>query len=479
MILISGTSLAKADLPLAELLDYQIVASGKELKLKLKTIASNAQAVYLNENITEEIPEAVMSKIQRFESDAQLLSLLGAKDEGDTVQQELLNQDQQIEEDILPSDNVDMTGFSDPVSNTRNIKEIKSIDELPDISETEEEMYIPFSENEEMSYMQKKLETKENIIRHKNAQLQEMNIKATEALRIRDEEAERLHNEHNNKIKQANAEIEKLSNQINSMRLSPEEKRFLGFMGYVKRPKAVLQEGFLESDTERFLEATKNGSELFIIAAGPNESFKDMINEVNSLVKKSEKDAIFVDFSGDPYMRNRNTIAGNKTVLDLVMDEDADIGSLTNTLGNVHWIKAAPYNDILLLGIDWISLLCRLIKYADGRPVVLLFNTFTSFAVNYTISKLGLLGKLRLFITASTVSMTSAKYPLAFLPPDRVQIVVTSYIEDVQSLMMSCFGKNQTLAFGANVGWNMLGLDIVPVQPFEVEPLKEMAKAKK
>ena len=103
MILITGTELEKVDLPLSDMVEYQIENDSHKMGIKLKTGAksSNCQHIYILEankslyTVTDELLE----KITYFSDDNELISLLNM---GATSNNEVQEEKDIFDEDAEP-----------------------------------------------------------------------------------------------------------------------------------------------------------------------------------------------------------------------------------------------------------------------------------------------------------------------------------------------------------------------------------------
>lgn len=98
MILIGGTNLTVEELPMSDIIEYQI-ESGKKLEIKLRTIGrtSDCFGIYLHESLRSEvtITDEIMDKLKFFNDDNQLISyLMGEPDDEETT---FLEEDLEVE----------------------------------------------------------------------------------------------------------------------------------------------------------------------------------------------------------------------------------------------------------------------------------------------------------------------------------------------------------------------------------------------
>lgn len=474
MILIGGTSYKVEELPMYEVMEYQI-EEGQPLAIKLKTVAKgpNCFNIYLNEKLRSEVTltDDIFDKVVFFNDDAELLNLLEngkSNEEGDIFEEEpvevpefktpeitnVCNEQKIVEENLLEEVNKENEVELEQENNKSfTLPEFEEVNtELPEIF-----LQIP-NIGEDIDSLRVQLNNKDKLIKQKEGMIKDLELQISDAYKLQEIQMLEIKELYDKKIEEANSAISELKDKATEVQIDAETMKFLKFASYSKNHKASLKESF--TDAEKKL-LGKLHSAYSIFACSSGDSLYSMMKQVKKYMDKNPN-AIIVDFSNDYYLNTSFNIKKSENSMDIVKiseNKNIDILSIFKTLGgNTKLAPTTLYNDIGLLGVDWIEVLRRIDDYAAGVPVILLFNNINSFAVRYTVSKLSTIGKLFVFAKCTPLVLSAVFGDIKFIPESRVTLVALEYIEVVKGILDVISKNYPVLAFANDVEWNKLNL---------------------
>lgn len=448
MILISGTKLGVENLPFSDVIEYQVEYDIQLLVIKLKTVAKSSSCfgVYLSTDLLSSLSlsQEVLEKTKTFSDDDELLFMLG-------------NEKQQ-ENNSTTTDNVesvfeDIT-FDDPVqkySTSVNFDVGDNIQEV-DLSLQEDFLTIPNSVDD-IDSLKQQLELVKMTNNQLRSQLQDKDSSIDDLYRIQEIQLLEMKEGFEKRANEANKTIQDLLDRVGKYEKQENSGILMSYSKFTKNPKAVINEGFTNSEIST---VKKSKSKIFIFASTSGDSLHGMMKNIQSLIN-DKNNLLIVDFSNDYYIIGNHKIQSRDTSL-LLNDPSISVESLVRPLSKVKYIPTGFFNDIALLGVDWFSVINRLISYADGANIVLLFNNINSFSVRYTVSKLSTLGSLLIFAKSSPLVLATMSCDIAFIPSDRFRVVVMEYIDVVKDLLEKISSKYAVSAFKGYVNWSKLGV---------------------
>lgn len=473
MILIGGTSYKVEDLPMHEVMEYQI-ETGQPLAIKLKTVAKSPTCfnIYLNESLRSEVTltEEIFGKVVFFRDDAELINLLdnGKPEDGDIFEEESLEvpefEQPEIEstvEEISKEDADDDLIDETNVDNEEEVVE-KSPFELPELEEVDTELPDVFLQipniGDDTDSLKVQLENKEKLIKQKESMIKDLELQIGDAYKLQEIQMLEIKELYDKKMDEANSAISELKEKAHDIQIDEDSIKFLKFVNYSKNSKAALKEGFTEAEKKSL---GKLHSTYSIFACSSGDSLYSMMKQIKKYIDKNPN-VVIVDFSNDYYLNTSLNLKSKYNSLDITKiadNSDIDIMSIFKTLGgNTKLAPTTLYNDISLLGIDWVDILRRVDDYASGVPVILLFNNINSFAVRYTASKLSTIGKLFVFAKCTPLVLSAVFGDIKFIPENRVSLVALDYIAVVKTILDVISKSYPMLAFANDVEWNKLGL---------------------
>lgn len=502
MILISGTTLVKEDLPNFDMMDYQIENDTHKMGIKLKTSAKSPSCfqIYISEDFRTEytITDELAEKLIYFKSDDELVKLL---DGGSVEDEDCFSKDAEPEivvpvfdkpkpvvfldkketeentEEINISSNVDEDTLED--SNTEIVlegqegilPEVKvpsvSVDKgkktqsvIPEIDLEMANTELPDSFlmipniNDDVDSLKMLLQNKDGIIAQKDGIIKDLKNKIDEAYKLQEMQLEEVENLYKQKMAECQNLINELEQRGSGVNLDEETSKFLKFINYARSNKAIVKEGFTQEEVMS-LGVLRSRYTIFSYASG--DSSYSMFKQIKKYID-SGRDCIVLDFSNDNFLASVYKMNSRvKNTMGLLKDDVSPL-TLLSEVSNTKFIPTTSFNDIALLNVDWGKTLRKIDDLAAGKDVILLFGAINNFNVRYTVSKLATIGKLFIFAKCSPVVLSSLYSDVQFLPKNRVRIVALEYIEMVKTILSELSKYFEIFAFSGDVEWNKLEL---------------------
>ena len=192
------------------------------------------------------------------------------------------------------------------------------------------------------------------------------------------------------------------------------------FDGFASVPRAIIREE-LRPDEKEAIEGYVF-SNFSIFSFGPHISMYTALSDLkNSVFGKAN--ALVVDCTCDSYLATALGIATVEVGTESL--ETANIGSLVHNCMGVEYIPCDAVHDVTFLAMNWGTVLKKLYDYANGRPVIILLGSVSSFVHRLLCSKLGTLPDIQncLVIAGDPYVIRNTYTYLAYLPEDRVNLV--------------------------------------------------------
>lgn len=458
MILISGTSIPLGELPFNDVMDYTIEQDPNVLNIKLKTVAksSNCIGVYLH-NSHKELPltEDVLEKTIYFNDDEHLIRLLdnGGKEEDvkDTLEEDLKQQEQ---EEVTVFEVQDRIKDEVPVFEVPDSKGNLVIEDV-DTDFQDTLFSIPIIDNDDADKLNQQLENKNRIIEQKNGLLLDKQKEIDELYRLQEIQLLEMRDVYEKRVDEATKIIETLQKQVEEVGVPEELQWFLKYATYSNSYKAFLKEGLSQEELQRI---GKIKSPIYIFASGAGDSLHSMLKNVKELID-NKSNVLVVDFSNDYYLTARYRIQSRDSSM-MLKDPNVEVESVIKDVNGLKIVPTTFYNDIGLLGVDWATVMSKLLAYANGKPIILLFNNINSFSVRYTVSKLATIGKLHIFAKSSPPVLSTLLGDIAFIPEGRFKVIAMDYIDIVQPVLEQISKKNEVVAFKDRINWGKININI-------------------
>lgn len=470
MILIGGTELSSEELPLGEMLEYSIETNPQILEIKLKTTAKSrvCMAIYLHEDLKSSVtvPEDVEHKLTYFTSDDHLISLLDSAGQED-------NKESPHEEEaaIVEPEEVSVPEFDTPQSAIHNEEDSSGLEVITSDVETSENGEVVLTEvdpegaagvlltipdvDPDVDRLRMQLELKDGLLKQKDGVIAELKHNIDQMYQYQEMQLMEMRDQYEERINKAQEAIDALKQQLKESSVPEDVRGIAKYVPYFKSYRARLEEGFSKEELES-LGTLK--SPLHIFAAGVGDSLHTMMGNIKNLIGQKTT-AILVDFTNDYYLRVHYKFQTRESSMLLNQDEH-DVASLVKDLNGVSLIPTTFFNDIAFLDFDWVKILKKLDLFADGRPLILLFNSINSFSVRYTVSKLATVGELTIFAKCNPLGLSSLTGDMAFIPANRFKIVALEYIDVVKGVLEHMAKGHKVAAFPKEVDWKKLDIPV-------------------
>lgn len=487
MILITGTNLKAEELPEYEILE-PLVVTPKVMNMKLKTQATSPTCfqVYIAESLRTDftVTDDLLKKIVYFQDDEDLIQAIKegrSSNEGDIFAEpvstpievpefappkpvvylekkdevEEVSENKKVEEivDSNASDKIKEVVETVPQNTIEAIQNTK-LDEV-DTDLPAEFLQIPNIDDDTDS-LKEQLKQKDRQLAQKDAQLKDM-IKRFDALcetqELQIEEIEKMWTE---KLAEAQSQIDNFKDKVENYSFDEDTLRFLKLVNYGISSKAGVKEGFSENELKVM---GKLNSTYTVCACGSGDSCHSMLKQVRHYMDK-HSEAIVVDFTNDSYLASMFNIAVKGTHTMALFKEDVNPITLLKEAGpcKAKIIPSTNFNDIALISVDWSKILRKIDDMACGKHVILLFGNINNFNVRYTVSKLGSLLPLYVFVKSSPIILKVLYSDMQFIPKERMNLIALEYIESVQSILQAFSNMVNVTAVSNEVNWAKLGV---------------------
>ena len=494
MILISGTSLAKEDLPNYDIMDYLIENNTQKMGIKLRTSAKSPSCfqIYIAEELQAEytITDELAEKLVYFKSDEELVKLLdgGTTEEEDCFSTEaepeivvpefekpkpmvFLEKKEEVKEEPTVSESNESENSETVIEGQEgvlpevkvpsvNLDKDKNQSVVPEIDLEMANTELPDSFlmipniNDDVDSLKMLLQNKDGIIAQKDGIIKDLKNKIDEAYKLQEMQLEEVENLYKQKMAECQNLISELEQRGTGVNLDEETSKFLKFINYARSNKAIVKEGFSQEEVMS-LGVLRSKYTIFSYASG--DSSYSMFKQIKKYIDHG-RDCIVLDFSNDNFLASVYKMNSRvKNTMGLLKDDVSPL-TLLSEVSNTKFIPTTSFNDIALLNVDWGKTLRKIDDLAGGKDVIMIFGAINNFNVRYTVSKLATIGKLFIFVKCSPVVLSSLYSDVQFLPKNRVRIVALEYIEIVKTILSELSKYFEIFAFSGDVEWNKLEL---------------------
>lgn len=494
MILISGTSLAKEDLPNYDIMDYLIENNTQKMGIKLRTSAKSPSCfqIYIAEELQAEytITDELAEKLVYFKSDEELVKLLdgGTTEEEDCFSTEaepeivvpefekpkpmvFLEKKEEVKEEPTVSESNESENSETVIEGQEgvlpevkvpsvNLDKDKNQSVVPEIDLEMANTELPDSFlmipniNDDVDSLKMLLQNKDGIIAQKDGIIKDLKNKIDEAYKLQEMQLEEVENLYKQKMAECQNLISELEQRGTGVNLDEETSKFLKFINYARSNKAIVKEGFSQEEVMS-LGVLRSKYTIFSYASG--DSSYSMFKQIKKYIDHG-RDCIVLDFSNDNFLASVYKMNSRvKNTMGLLKDDVSPL-TLLSEVSNTKFIPTTSFNDIALLNVDWGKTLRKIDDLAGGKDVIMIFGAINNFNVRYTVSKLATIGKLFIFAKCSPVVLSSLYSDVQFLPKNRVRIVALEYIEIVKTILSELSKYFEIFAFSGDVEWNKLEL---------------------
>lgn len=474
MILVLGAEVGVHELPMSDIVDYQVESEESRINIKLKTVAkaksTNQVFMALKYKGQFHIASDIEEKMTYFKDDDDLVAIL----ENGGVSEETKEDEDEFADSLLAEMEGDLEvekakeeeslkefEITKPIQQVE-IKPVELVEELEEVAEesnlidgVEDYLIVPTIGEMSEQKMRNLIDMKERILEQKNEELKQSRKEIDDLYKVQEMQLIDFKKEYDKKIDEANSIIRNLNDKVSSVKVSDEDAPLVRYLPYYRTPKALVKEGFTRDE---LLEIGHLKSNITILAGGVGDSTHNMLGHVNQIIQE-QKNVLIVDFSNEYYLLANNKIMTRDSSL-LLNDDSHPIENYVKTFGNTEYIPTTSFNDIALLGLDWVKIIKKLNDYAQGKQIILLFGGVNNFNVRYTVSKLATIGQLYVVITSNPINLLSTQKDLAFIPKERVTLIVTKYDEIVKTLLERLQQNHELTAVKDKIDWYKLGLNM-------------------
>ena len=492
MILITGTNLKAEELPDYEILD-PLVVTPKVMNMKLKTQANSPSCfqVYIAEALRTDftVTDDLLKKIVYFNDDDDLIQAI--KEGRSSSEGDIFDEPQptvvEVPEFAPPKPVVYLEKKDEPVEEVKqdSIEEVKTeldagVDVVEKVDSTEvitpqntieaiqntkldevdtdlpaEFLQIPNIDDDTDS-LKEQLKQKDRQLAQKDAQLKDMIKRFDDLCETQELQIEEIDKMWTEKLAEAQRQINSFKDKVENYSFDEDTLRFLKLVNYGISSKAGVKEGFSENELRVI---GKLNSTYTVCACGSGDSCHSMLKQVRHYMDK-HAESIIIDFTNDSYLASMFNIAVKGTHTMALFKDDINPITLLKEAGpcKTKIIPSTNYNDIALISADWSKVLRRIDEMACGKHVILLFGNINNFNVRYTVSKLGSLLPLYVFVKSSPIILKVLYSDMQFIPKERMNLIALEYIESVQSILQAFSNMVNVTAVQNEVNWGKLGV---------------------
>lgn len=472
MIIIMGsTGLEERQLPLADSLEYKLVGELDSMKMSLRMSgkSSNCVAIYIASQWKsmvdeEKLSPQVLAKIRYFDNDEDLVSMLRGTQK-------------EVKPISITKEHPLSTTKEHPISTTKNGGEVyeRVSDILTPKSEDDGEKDTDMGvqviskgvakmDDEEASDTSVITDVSTDLptdflcvpdlgtdslkikLYNKDKQIEQLQTMLSEARTELDtiyEESEQqmleLKATFEAKLQEAEGVVNGLKEQIHALNQSTGKYKL-----YSEHPKALLKEGFSQSELQVIKSLDLNLQ--VICSCGEIASMMTMVKKSIS----DGEDCVFIDLTGDYYLTSTYKSKDASLLLFGSGMDLSDVQSRVYTENRASFVSCNPYHDILLLDADWGTFLTNVARVFSNRRIFLLFNSITSFAVEYTVAKFSTLFRTNLFLRCNPLVINYAYGRLNTIPESRgIKWLVSDFYKEAETLLKQVGKKYAVMTNGS------------------------------
>lgn len=322
--------------------------------------------------------------------------------------------------------------------------------DIDDITEIEEDdvlsnsFKIPTSLTGNYDAMAAKLKAKEEQLTQFQQMFTEKCAEYDAIIQEQDDSTAALAKTYENKLKEASTAFNKLKNDY-AFATSTTGKYHV----YAEKSKGVLKEGFAPAEKEVIQNL---GLDLRVMCTAGDVT--DMHFMMQQNIETFKENYVFVDLTGTHFfdmLYNTNIGGVLKLFNPLTPTEMNELRGSFFRKDNAIILAEYNYHDIMLLDADWVTFFSNLKDLFGDIPIILLFNSISSFSVLYTLSKLSTIFKGYVHLRCNYFSIQNTYTRLRLVPQSRgIKIVATYYFDDVKSVIEE-LGKKYEVKMSTDV----------------------------
>lgn len=293
------------------------------------------------------------------------------------------------------------------------------------------------------------------------AEIERLNTElSAQSIRVNSQyaEMEKMRNLHEKELNDFRSQVSGYQEEINRLEMETSgdlvQMSKLGYYdGFSSVPRAIIREE-LRPDEKEAIEGYVF-SNFSIFSFGPHISMYTALADLkNSIFGKVN--ALVVDCTCDLYLATALGIAATDNGSENL--ETANIGSLVQNCMGVEYIPCDAVHDVAYLAMNWGIVLKKLYDYANGRPVIILLGSISSFVHRLLCSKLGTLPDIQncLVIAGDPYVIRNTYTYLAYIPEDRVNLVATQVAQASASLLEPLKAKYSVAVYPKSLDFSQL-----------------------
>lgn len=174
-----------------------------------------------------------------------------------------------------------------------------------------------------------------------------------------------------------------------------------------------------------------------LVCFGSGASIAAGLRGIQTVHNKGD-DYFIVDCTGDAWLP---TVLHLDKKPGLLVKPNGNIADMVMQRVTTEIVRTNACDDIMLFALDWVAILEKIVKYANGRKTLILLGSVKSFAVKYTMLKLAQVVNTTLIVKADPHSAQNLFWDLLNVPADRITLGVIEYTPVVKQIFDSFVTK--------------------------------------
>lgn len=160
-----------------------------------------------------------------------------------------------------------------------------------------------------------------------------------------------------------------------------------------------------------------------VISSG--SALKTVLSGVKNSIETLDE-SLIVDLTGDRYLNlNLNLNNEQGTYLQILNSNMSEMKLQKRK--NTEIIITENINDIALIKMDWTKLLLKIVEIADGRPIYIIMGEIKSFIVLYTAVMLSSIMPMYIAVNAEPTDLFNLYWQINKVPKERVNLLFYNY----------------------------------------------------
>jgi hypothetical protein len=364
---------------------------------------------------------------------------------------EVENDSDEVEKDSHISDEV--ADIDDSAGHDVGIK--VASEDVADIDDALSALELPESEYDSVDSKDMTIQRLTEQLKQKDLMFQEMQTNLDAAFEAQEIELKTVVEENAKIVEDYKTRIADLVSQVGEAANAPVD--VLGeFNLYAEKPKALFVERYMEEDRFRLNVDVRN---VYAFASGSTDSYLPMMEQLPNLISKGMP-CVLVDLTSDHYLTKmlKIEVKAGLSSTDLLRP-GVEVSQFIQTAQGFEGLELIPsvvFHSIVFLTTDWIDTIVRLVNYAEGKPVIFLFDGVKDFAVCHSIHMLSQIIKTYVFIKSNPIVVRSTQSNFLFCGDNSTEFVALNYIPVVKTLLEAIGKKRKINAYPKDVKFSEL-----------------------